>query len=89
MPSSRLAAIEQDLARMQGLHDLAMSAFKFDEANELQRQICALEDERRALAQTLPACPPPPEPTGVIPVLVEPRHRWRRRKVTQSARSPA
>jgi hypothetical protein len=80
MSSSRLAAIERELARLQGEHDLAMSAFKFDEANVLQQQICALEDERRALAATLPARPEAADPpTGVIPVLARPRRVRRRR----------
>jgi len=80
MPSSRLAAIEEELARLQGLHDLAMSAFKFDEANGLQQQICALEDERLALAAVLPPRPATADPpTGVIPVLARPRRARSRR----------
>jgi hypothetical protein len=50
----RLAAVEGELARLRAQCDLAMSAFKFDEANALQRRIEALEDERRAVAAALP-----------------------------------
>ena len=79
MPASRLEAIERELARLQGLHDLAMSSFKFDEARELQQRICALVDERQAVAAQLPADPVPPESTtGVFPVLAHPRRRRRR-----------
>ena len=44
----RLSAVERELAQQQAQYDLAMSAFKFDEANSLQRQIAALDGERRA-----------------------------------------
>ena len=75
---ARLAAVEDELARLQAQHDLAMSAFKFDEATALQRRIEALEDERRALAAALPpveagAAPP----VGIVPVLVRPARRRR------------
>ena len=46
----RLAAIEGDLAALQAQYELAMSAFKFDEADALQRQITVLEGERLVLA---------------------------------------
>ena len=36
---TRLSELEGELASLQTLHDLAMSAFKFDEANALQRLI--------------------------------------------------
>lgn len=77
---ARLAEIDRELARLRSQHDLAMSAFKFDEANALQPRIDALEDERRAVAATLPeqALPPPP-PWGVVPVLARPRRARRRR----------
>jgi hypothetical protein len=71
---ARLADIDRELGSLQGQHDLAMSAFKFDEANALQRRIVALEDERRAVAATLPVPAPAVEPeTGVVPVLTRPR----------------
>ena len=80
---ARLAAVDDELARLQALHDLAMSAFKFDQANALQRRIEALEDERRALAAALP----PVEagagpPVGIVPLLARP-HRARRRRTSR------
>jgi hypothetical protein len=75
----RLAEIERELARLQAHHDLAMSAFKFDEANALQRRIEALEDERRAVAAALPPAGAAAEPApGVVPRLARPRHHRRR-----------
>jgi hypothetical protein len=63
---ARLAAVERELAGLAAQHDLAMSAFKFDEAREMQQWIAVLERERDllvetlpALAQSLPAVPPP------------------------------
>ena len=76
---ARLAAIDRELADLQAHHDLAMSAFKFDEANALQRRIEALEDERRAFAAALPPIAAAAEPPlGVVPGLARPRHRRRR-----------
>ena len=76
---ARLADIDRELARLQGQHDLAMSAFKFDEANALQRRIVALEDERQAVAATLPIAEPAAvSPLGIVPVLARP-HRMRKR----------
>ena len=76
---ARLDDIDRELASLQGLHDLAMSAFKFDEANALQSRIAALEDERQAIAATLPEqILPPQPPSGVVPMLARPR-RLRRR----------
>jgi hypothetical protein len=71
---ARLAAVEGELARLQAQYELAMSAFKFDEANALQREIGPLDAERRVLAQALP----PPvagsePPAGVVPVIGGPR----------------
>jgi hypothetical protein len=79
----RLAAVEGELAALQAQYELAMSAFKFDEADALQRQITVLEGERRVLAAELPAPPPDPEPpAGVVPVLRRPRRpaQFRRRR---------
>jgi len=77
---ARLAEIDRDLARLQAQHDLAMSAFRFDEANALLPRIAALEDERRALAAALPALPVDQPPVGVVPVLVRPRRMRRARR---------
>ena len=75
---ARLAAIDRELDGLRSLHDLAMSAFKFDEANALQRRIEALEDERRAFAAALPPVGAAAEPApGVVPRLARPRHRRR------------
>jgi hypothetical protein len=58
-----------------------MSAFKFDEANALQRRIAAREDERQALAATLPAASvTPAPPSGAVPTLARPRRPFRRRR---------
>jgi hypothetical protein len=75
---ARLAAIDRELADLQAHHDLAMSAFKFDEANALQRRIEALEDERRVVSAALPPVAEPPP--GVVPRLARPRPRRRRRR---------
>ena len=63
---ARLAAVERELAELGARHDLAMSAFKFDEARTVQQRIAVLERERDllveallALAQPLPVVPPP------------------------------
>ena len=76
----RLAELDGELANLQAQQDLAMSAFKFDEANALQRRIEALEDERQAVAATLPPRSAVPDPeTGIVPVLARPRRLRRRR----------
>ena len=79
----RLAAVEHEVNGLQAQYELAMSGFKFDEANALQRRIAALEGERRALAASLPPPAPVTEPpVGVVPTLYRPgrppRLRWRR-----------
>lgn len=67
---ARLAAVQGELVMLQARYELAMSAFKFDEASALQRQIAALEAERRILAETLPPSIRTPEPpTGIVPTL--------------------
>jgi hypothetical protein len=76
---ARLEAIDRELEALRSHHDLAMSAFKFDEANALQRRIEALEDERRGFAAALPPPGAASEPApGVVPRLARPR-RGRRR----------
>ena len=75
----RLAEIERELAQLQYRHDIAMSAFLFEEATALGRTIAALDKERQALTADLPVAPPAAEPpSGVVPVLARPR-RLRRR----------
>ena len=77
---TRLAELDRELAWLQAQHDLAMSAFKFDEASALQRRIAAGETERQALAATLPAPSADPEPaSGIVPVLARPSRRRARR----------
>jgi hypothetical protein len=76
---ARLAEIDRELARLQGQHDLAMSAFQFDEANALLRRLAALEDERRNVVATLPPAPAHEPSPGGVPVLARPRRLPRRR----------
>ncbi|HXO92462.1 MAG TPA: hypothetical protein VN849_16865 [Stellaceae bacterium] len=76
---ARLVAIERELSRLGSRHDLAMSAFKFDEARELQRRITVLERERAELVETLPAAPPPPT-AAPMPVMIRPWRRGPRRR---------
>ena len=57
---ARLAAVERELARLRYRHDIAMSAFRFEEATALGPAIAALETERQALATALPLETPPP-----------------------------
>ena len=77
----RLAMMEGQLAVLQARYELAMSGFKFDEANTLQQKIAALEAKRRALAATLhsPTLAPEP-PTGIVPMLGKGPRRGRTRR---------
>lgn len=71
---ARLADVERELARLRHRHDIAMSAFKFEEATALGPAIAALENEQRTLAAATPA--PPVDaapPTDIVPVLTRPR----------------
>jgi hypothetical protein len=70
----RLADIERELARLRYRHDIAMSAFRFEEATAFGPAIAALEKERAALVAALP---PEPPPTPVVPRLL-PARRGRR-----------
>jgi hypothetical protein len=73
---ARLAEVERELWRLRYRHDIAMSAFRFEEATALGPAIAALEAERQALAAALPE----PEPaTGIIPTLLRKPRRARRR----------
>jgi hypothetical protein len=78
---ARLAAVERELAGLAARHDLAMSAFKFDEAREVQQRIAPLERERDLLAAALPALA---QPLPAVP----PPVRVRRRRLTQRRRRP-
>ena len=75
-----VAEIDAELARLRAQHDLAMSAFRFDEARALQARIAALEDERRELAASLPESKvAAAAESGVVPNLLRPRLSRRRR----------
>jgi hypothetical protein len=77
----RLSDVERELARLEAQYELAMSAFKFDEANGLQRRIAALDGERRSLAASLPPLPTLAKPpTGLVPEIGRPRRALRRRR---------
>ena len=66
----RLSEVERELARLRYRHDIAMSAFRFEEATALGPAIAPLEQERQAL---ITALPPVPIETGRVPVLTRPR----------------
>ena len=68
---ARLAIVERELSQLGSRHDLAMSAFKFDEARDVQRAIAILEQERAELVAALPAAAPSP----AAPVLIKLRSR--------------
>ena len=76
---TRLAALERELSQLGARHDIAMSAFRFDEAGNLQRRIGVLERERAELVTVLPAAAPPP-PAVPVPVRVQSRPVPRRRR---------
>ena len=76
---ARLADIDRELTRLRYRHDIAMSAFLFEEATALGRDIAVLERKQQALAADLPSAETAPgAETGVVPVLARPR-RLRRR----------
>ena len=76
----------EELAGLQAQHDLAMSAFQFDEASALQRRIGALDDERRPLAAALPEPTLPPEPITPGVRSRAPVRRGRRRRISPASR---
>jgi hypothetical protein len=77
----QLDTVERELVRLEAQYELAMSAFKFDEASGLQQRIAALDGERRMLGASLPALPAPAEPlTGLVPVIDRPARALRRRR---------
>jgi len=57
---ARLSLVERELSQLGTRHDLAMSAFRFDEARDLQQRIGVLERERAQLAAMLPVAARPP-----------------------------
>jgi len=77
---ARLLVVEQKIARLQAAYELAMSAFKFEEASALQRRIAALEAERHSLGRALPPQLGAEEsPTGIVPTIGRPLRRRRGR----------
>ena len=76
---ARLAAVEHELTGLGDRHDLAMSAFKFDEAREVQNQIAVLERERGELIDALPTPAEPPS-AAPLPVMVRRRRVARQRR---------
>ena len=66
----RLAEVERELVQLRYRHDIAMSAFRFEEATALGPAIAALEQERQGLLAALPL---PQSENGVVPVLERPR----------------
>ena len=78
---SRLAVVERELAGLSVRHELAMSAFRFDEAREAQQSIAVLERERDELVEALP---PPTSAPAAMPAPV----RVRRRRLMQRRRRP-
>jgi len=75
----RLAAIEHELSQVGARHDVAMSAFRFDEARELQRRITILERERVEIEAVLPAAAAPSS-AAPVPVRVGSRQVGRNRR---------
>jgi hypothetical protein len=76
---ARLAAVERELSGLGLQHELAMSAFKFDKANDVQQRIAVLERERGELVDALPA-PPGAPPTAPDLEMVPRRYRMQRRR---------
>jgi hypothetical protein len=76
---ARFVALERELTELGARHDLAMSAFKFDAAREVQERITALELERAELEEALPIAVPP-APMGPVPVMVRRRRPPRRHR---------
>jgi hypothetical protein len=75
---ARLSLVERELLQLGRRHDLAMSAFRFDEARDLQQRIGVLEHERAELIAAVPA-PAPEPPTAPARVAVVPSRRRRPR----------
>lgn len=75
-PRARLAEIEAELARLRYRHDIAFSAFRFEEATALGAPIAELERERALLTASLP--PEPPKAAALTRVEVPRGRRGRR-----------
>jgi hypothetical protein len=75
---ARISLVERELSQLGTRHDLAMSAFRFDEARDLQQRIGVLERERAELLATLPPATAR-SPEAPIPVRVGKRPPGRRR----------
>jgi hypothetical protein len=73
---ARLSLVERELLQLGTRHDLAMSAFRFDEARDLQQRISLLERERAELVAVVPA-PSPPPPIAPARIAVDPSRRRR------------
>ena len=76
---AQLVAVERELAGLSVRHELAMSAFKFDEASDVQLRIAVLERERAELVEALPA-PPKAPPVAPDAEMVPRRYRMQRRR---------
>lgn len=76
---TRLAALERELSQLGTRHDIAMSAFRFDEVLDLQRRIAVLEREQAELVTVLAAAAPP-SLAAPVPVRVQHRQVPRRRR---------
>ena len=74
---ARLGDIDRELMRLRHRHDIAMSAFRFEEATALGPAIAALENERQTLAAAIP--PAGAADTGVVPTFARPPRLRRRR----------
>ena len=76
---ARLSLVERELSQLGTRHDIAMSAFRFDEARDLQRRITVLEREHAGLMATLPPTKPR-SPEAPIPIRVGKRAPGQRRR---------
>jgi hypothetical protein len=81
---ARLSLVERELSQLGVRHDLAMSAFRFDEARDLQRRITLLEHERAELFAVVPAPAPPPSTAHVRVAVGSHRRRRKSRGYRQS-----
>ena len=76
---ARLAGVERELSGLGLQHELAMSAFKFEKASDVQLRIAVLERERAELVDALPA-PPEAPPAAPDSEMVPRRYRMQRRR---------